>query len=185
MKRSGPLNLMLMATTAFAVAGCEDPQVEGNYYKTVEQCISSGAFSEVECREAFVAGRRMNTDSAPRYNSRQLCEQQHGLSDCDQRTNTSGSGSYFVPLATGYFIGQAVGGASDNWNNRVRPIYPAASRRGAYTSGGGVLFYNNSTRRYSLPTQDLSKPPAPAKVQTRTSVASRGGFGSRSRSGGS
>lgn len=182
MKRSGPLNLMLMATTAVVVAGCDDPQVEGNYYKTVEQCISSGAFAEVECREAFVAGRKIDKDSAPRYVSRQLCEREHGLSDCDQRTGTTGTSTYFTPLVSGYFIGQALSGGTNTWNNRVRPVYPSATQRGSYTSGGGTLYYNSSTRRYSLPQQDLSKPPAPAKVQTRTSVASRGGFGSRSRS---
>lgn len=188
MKRSGSPRLVLMATTAVVLAGCQsEPRVEVNSYKTVDQCIASGEFTESECNEGFSAALEAHEESGPRYNSRQLCEEQHGLSNCEERGG--GTSSFFAPFMAGYIVSNIVNSADgsrrySDWQHRSRPVYRSGQDSAVYTAGGHQLRRNTSTGRFEIAEQSIRTDPKPARVQSRTTVASRGGFGSRSRSSG-
>ncbi len=186
MKRSGPLKLVLMATAGVSLAACgqTEEQADGQVFIDKKQCVSAEQYSMNECTVAFNVAKEADKTSAPRYDSRRLCEDQHGQYTCvPVHEDNSSAISYFVPLAAGYFIANATQGLSD-WKYRVRPLYPDRERRHFYTGGGHVLDLDLSSggRSARIPKKATAKLPKPSKVQTRTSVASRGGFGSRSSS---
>lgn len=182
MKRSGPLKLVVMATAGVSLAACDsvEEKAKGQVFVDKEQCVSAEQYSVNECTAAFKIGKEVDKTSAPRYSTNRLCEDQHGRYACvPAHGNGTSYSSYFVPLAAGYFIANASQGLSD-WQYRVRPIYPDRNRRHFYTSGGYLLDMASNSRTARIPKKATTKLSKPPKVQTRTSVASRGGFGSRS-----
>ncbi|KZK92446.1 MULTISPECIES: DUF1190 domain-containing protein [unclassified Pseudovibrio] len=182
MKRSGPLKLVIMATAGVSLAACDkfEEKADGQVFVDQEQCVSAEQYSVNECTAAFKVAKDADNASAPRYNTNRLCEDQHGRYACVPAYGTGTSySSYFVPIAAGYFIANAAQGLSD-WKYRVRPVYPDRNRRHFYTSGGYLLDMSSSNRSARIPKKATAKLPKPPKVQTRTSIASRGGFGSRS-----
>jgi uncharacterized protein YgiB involved in biofilm formation len=193
MKRSRSLTLTsLMAGGSLTLSACggdaaapavqwgEDPpaatasadQVEAANFATVENCISSGDFTEAECREAYAAAQADNEANAPRFGDRQTCEEQHGVDQCVPRNN----GSFFTPLLTGFIIGQALDGFGSR-RYYGRPYY--TDRRGAYLPGGQRLGQSYVGGGYRV-NRDALAPPratAPTRTQSRSAVVSRGGFG--------
>ncbi len=182
MKRSGPLKLVIMATAGVSLAACDqvEEKADGQVYAGQKQCVSAAQYSVNDCTAAFKVAKSTDQTTAPRYSTNRLCEDQHGRYACvpAQEKGTSYS-SYFVPIAAGYFIANATQGLSD-WKSRVRPVYPDRNRRHFYTSGGYALDMSSNNRSASIPRKATTKLSKPPKVQTRTSIASRGGFGSRS-----
>lgn len=178
MKRSKSIKLVVMASTTMTLAGCsQEPNVEGRVYKSEAECVSDTYLEDGSCSDVFEIGQKVHQESGPRYESMSLCLDQHG----NQCTETPAPGySYFTPLAVGYFASKLAGNALDQ--SSVRPIYSERGSSRYFTSGG---YYVGSYGGGSWRTYDdaVKTPPKPAKVQTRTSVASRGGFGSRSSGG--
>ena len=179
MKRSKSIKLVVMATTTATLAGCgQEPTLEGRVYKTEAECIADNFLPDEACVEVVETGEAVHRTSGPRYNSQNLCSEQHGTNRCEP--GTTGTTSFFTPLAVGYFVAKAADGSLNR--STIRPVYPERGSDRRYTSGG---YYVGSYGGGSWRTYDdaVKTPPKPARVQTRTSVASRGGFGSRSSSG--
>jgi uncharacterized protein YgiB involved in biofilm formation len=180
-KRSSGLKLALMASTALILSGCGEDVATGGAYKTVEACIKGGEYTEADCRESHEAALKMHETSAPRYTDSRLCEQQHGYGNCQQ----SGSNNVWLPFFAGYFVSsflnnQSMAGCrSSYWNSCTRPLYQGA-RGGYYTSSGYSLFRDSSSGKLAMYDGGIKNKPVAAKVQSRTTVAARGGFGSRS-----
>lgn len=180
MRRSTSLKLVLMASSAVAVSGCdlfEGPQTEGKAYRTVENCINDGLFTSSECQAAYQDAVKLHANSAPRYNSHSLCQEQHGIGNCEMRS------SFWTPFMTAYFVSSLIDNASRR-DDRTRPLY-ISSGGGFYTSDGHVLRLDRDSGINRLSQNTYKSRPKVAKVQTRTTVAARGGFGSRSSFGGS
>lgn len=180
MKRSKSIKLVVMATTTVTLAGCSDePDLEGRIYKTEAECIAGDYVSDDVCAEALRAGKLTHETSGPRYDTVTLCAEQHGNTAC--LLESSGTQSYYAPSPAGYFLAGTLAGAvaSQAIGNNVRPVYSSRGQKGFYTGGGYYVgrYGNGSWRTYN---DAVKTPPKPARVQTRTSVASRGGFGSRS-----
>jgi uncharacterized protein YgiB involved in biofilm formation len=93
---------------------------------------------------------------------------------CEPRNNGSG-GSFFTPLLTGFIIGQALNGG---YGYRGAPMY--RDRQGNYYGGAGGRISRDYVTGRTRVGSDAFTPTtarAPARVQTRSSVISRGGFG--------
>jgi len=183
MKRSKSIKLVVMATTTATLAGCsQEPDLEGRVYKTESECVADSYISDEVCVSAMKTGINIHENSGPRYESMSLCSDQHGNNACVGES--SNGRSYFSPVPAGYFLAGALTGAitNDLLRSNVRPVYPERGSKRYYTSGGYYVgsYGGGSWRTYN---DAVKSPPKPAKVQTRTSVASRGGFGSRSSSG--
>ena len=177
-KRSNSLKLttMLAGATALTLAGCDDPgpapqagwdpnrgeQVEAFSYKTLEECKEAKEVSAQQCETSFAAAKADDEKNAPRYDQRATCEEVYGAGNCVPKTS-QGGGSFFTPLLTGFVIGRMLDGG------------------GYYSTYGGRLGRDYGTGKTVISRDSIDPPDAirnaPPKVQTRTSVVSRGGFG--------
>lgn len=189
-KRSSSLVLTsLMAGTAMSITACDsqpsigqwqDPPaasrpVDVQSFKTLQECQDSGLSADV-CSTALAQAQGDQADH-PRYDNAQSCEDKYGVGQCVPRSD--GGGSFFTPLLTGFLVGQALNGGG----YRGAPIY--RDRDGDYYSGGGAVFSRDYVTGRTQVSSDAFGPPArsaPTRVQSRSSVISRGGFGGGSRS---
>ncbi|SNB60669.1 Uncharacterized conserved protein YgiB, involved in bioifilm formation, UPF0441/DUF1190 family [Arboricoccus pini] len=186
MKRSTAITLTLMAAAGGALAiynSRADQQAEGNYYPSVEACKAEGKVDPDDCQKAFDEAKAQNDEQAPRFDEQSTCEAQFGVNACYRREE--GGSSFFVPFLTGFLVSNLVNqvtGGSGYWGrpggyHYARPIYRSVQNGDLYTGSGSPLStLGGSTVR--APARDVYQAPPPS----RTSVVSRGGFGSRSSS---
>jgi uncharacterized protein YgiB involved in biofilm formation len=152
--------------------------VTGKAFGSLEQCLADGSFTEAECNGVREAAQSLHQDTAPRYDSSSVCEAQHGFGGCTQAQNSSGS--FWTPFLAGFFVNQLIDRATgDGWADRTRPLMRGGDGS-LYTPGGFRLGRSSEPGNFKLPKSAVDVQPAPARVQTRTSVAARGGFGARS-----
>lgn len=185
MKRSRNIKLALMATSALALTACEEPepQVSADLYRTVEQCVSGGKFTKEYCETSFKEAQEQHAKSAPRYDSKALCEEQFGPAACQPTKSSDGSGDFWGPFLAGYVVSNIVDDIGDAASGSRRrqaystPVYHSP-QGGFYTSQGSQL--NSGKNGFSISKKAMVSAPPPAKVQTRTTVVSRGGFGGKS-----
>lgn len=174
MKRSPSLTLALMAGTAITVSACGDEdkkKEEVVLYPTKQACLDAGTLPAEACEEAFRNALALHQETAPRFDDPALCEEQFGVGQCEPRQ--VGGDSFWGPFFAGYIVSRVAEGIGDMM--RSRPIY--RGRDGyAYTPGGAPVTRTGSGT-LGVDKDALAKPPAPAKVSTRTSTVSRGGFG--------
>lgn len=181
LKRSRVLHVSsLMATASFSLAACGAPQVAApepepvQAYTSLEECRAANDISDAECDAAQTAAQNAAAETAPRYATQSECEGQWGPSQC--QPNQSGGGSFFTPLLTGFIIGQMLDGGRYRGGG---PLY--RDRDGQYSNGyGGGYTYRDYRTGKTLTNGrehgDVARQ-APSRVQSRTTVVSRGGFG--------
>ncbi len=181
LKRSRTLHVSsLMATVSFSVAACGSPQravpepVPALAYTSVAECEAANDIPDAECDTAYAEAQRVAAESAPRYATQAECEGAWGPEQC--RPLNNGGGSFFGPLATGFIIGQLLNGGGYRGGG---PLY--RDRDGQYSNGygGGYLSRDYRTGRTITNARDHTPEArqAPSRVQNRTTVVSRGGFG--------
>lgn len=145
-------------------------------YPTLQACFDANDMSDDQCREAALAAIKDNEQAAPRYAERETCEDVYGAGQCVPRSGQGGS--FFTPLLTGFVVGQMLNGG---W--RGTGLYHDRRDDGYYTGWGGRLGTDYRTGRTQIGVKGIDPPDvikqAPPKIQTRTSVLSRGGFGGR------
>lgn len=196
MKRSKSLTLTsLMAGGALSIGACDGaPQVsqaeaqlnkdpvEAFAYASLDQCKAENKVSDEECDKGYAAALKDNETNAPKYADQTTCEDVYGAGQCVPRSQANG-GSFFTPLLTGFIIGQMLDGGY-----RGTGLYRRDDRYGGgyYTGWGGRVNHDYATGRTSVGRYGIDPPAevrnAPARVQTRSTVVSRGGFGGGSRS---
>ncbi len=183
MKRSRSIRLVLLGAAAVTLGACgdDDEPIGGQYFADEAQC--SSAENAETCRAAVAEARGRHMLTAPRFASRQQCEQEYGASNCEavevaqasgqtpaatagkpdgtpQQTSTPRTGHSFIPLMTGFWLARnAAPGAM------ASPVYRDAQGR-AFSGRSYVGTYSGSSF---------------------TADTARGGFGSTAmaRSGGS
>ena len=183
-KRSRAVALTtLTAAGTLALQGCDGSAAgaEGQVFSSVAECVSSG-LTQPDCQEAFAAAQADDTNSAPRFESRELCEGEFGQNECQPRAE--GGGSFWVPLLAGFVIANAIDGVDiDRRKRRYAPLY---RNRGSGTWYHGGSNYGpmsrSSSGRYGFDQGALNRPVSAPRVQSRSNIASRGGFGGRARS---
>lgn len=198
-KRSGVAALSTAGAVAM-LSGCDSgiddaklsaqqfgPPTEVAAFTTVGECVASGKFDQTACETAHKTALASDTKAAPKYASKQECETNFGDGACEQRGNgnnygNGGGGSFFTPLLTGFMIGQLMNGGG---GYRYSPLY-RDRRDGRYYTGGGAWLSNNPGSRlgYNVGSRGFDAPVTTSRIQTRSSVVSRGGFGGRATSGG-
>ena len=114
-KRSRHVALLLAGAAVLTLAGCEDDAVDAQAFPDLNSCIAAAQkdglwFTEEDCRTQFAAAEQAHLETAPRYESQELCEQQHGQGACgadpaagDPATaqQQGGGGFSFMPLLVG------------------------------------------------------------------------------------
>ncbi len=111
-KRSRHVALVLAGTATLALAACEDDRVDAQDFPDlanlhVASKVNGLWFTEDDCRKNFAAAEQEHLETAPRYESRELCEKEHGAGQCegDPTAQNSGGGFSFMPLLVGYMMG--------------------------------------------------------------------------------
>jgi uncharacterized protein YgiB involved in biofilm formation len=143
-------------------------------YQSLDECKLDDKVPDSECETAQRTALEQNQTGAPRFESLDLCEEEFGAGNCNRG---NGGGSFFTPLLTGFVIGQMLDGGS---RYRYSPMYRSARQGVYYTGGGGGGgWLYRSGGGYRVGREALAPPVAAPRVQTRSSVVSRGGFGGR------
>lgn len=156
---------------------------EVSAFNSPADCKASGAFAAVTCDEAAATAAKQDPKTAPRYAEQKLCEDQFGSGNCQARTE--GSTSFFTPLLTGFMIGRLLSGPGYSYSGLYRD-----RRDNTFYTGSGAWLYNGGYGGrgygYQVGSRALTAPVTTQRIQTRSSVVSRGGFGGRvaARSGG-
>ena len=192
-KRSAAAGLSAAGALAM-LGGCDAPTdaelsrqqfgeaTEVSAFNSVSECVASGAFAQVQCEEAQSAAQTQDDKVAPRFAEQSACEEQFGTGQCSYRYD--GGQSFFVPLLTGFMIGQLLDGGR---GYRYQPLYRSRQDDRYYTGSGAWLYGGGSGRgmhRYQVGSRAITNPVTTQRIQTRSSVVSRGGFGGRSSSRG-
>ena len=181
-KRSRTVALTILGAASFALAGCREEQVDAQAFPDLASCQAAaaegGLFTASECEQTFAEAEQLHVESAPRYDSLQVCEEQHGVGNCgseDQQVSNGGSGSIFMPLLAGYMIGSMLGGGG---LSRSQPMYRTAG--GGYTNAAGTSTFSGNTGRAALNSSQFARPAQTMgqAPMSRATAASRGGFGS-------
>lgn len=194
--RSSSLALTgLMAGTAISVSACDGTpaatqwgdappaasrEVEAKTYASLDDCKKSGDMTAAQCDTAYAQAQKDSAANAPKFGDQQSCEERYGVDQCVPRNN-GGGGSFFTPLLTGFIVGQALNNLGGGYHGA--PMY--RDRNGTYYGGGGYpLSRDYVTGRTRVRTDTFTAPEmrAPTRVQSRSSVISRGGFGGSGRS---
>jgi uncharacterized protein YgiB involved in biofilm formation len=190
MKRSRGVALTTLTATAgtLTLTACGDePMVEGQVFATVAECVAAGT-PQAECQNAYNQALADNQNDAPRFESQPLCEEGFGPGRCEQRTDAGGS--FWVPLLGGFLIANAMGGELDididrKKKRKYAPVYlSTAAGHGGYYHGGSnyAPMSRSSSGRYGFAPDTLNRPVSAPRVQSRSDIASRGGFGGRASS---
>lgn len=174
MKRSQSIVLTtLMAGTGLSLTACDgeaSKPVDALSYTSVAECRTAGKIPADQCEAAYAQAQKANEQNAPRFDNQQSCEAQFGAAQCAPRNN----GSFFTPLLTGFVIGQLLNGGG---GYRGAPMY--RDRDGNYFGGAGSRISRDYVSGRTRIGSDAFNPSAraPTRVQSRSSVISRSGFG--------
>ena len=181
LKRSRVLHVSsLMATASFSLAACGSPQrvpapepEPPLAYQSLDECPAAHDIPDNECDAALAKAQQEAAKTAPRYATREECEGQWGPSQCQPNNN---GGSFFTPLLTGFIVGQMLNGGGYRGGG---PLYRDREGRLSNGYGGGYAYRDYRTGKTLTNARehgDVARQ-APTRVQSRTTVVSRGGFG--------
>lgn len=182
------LRVALMCSVG-ALAACKDDNVKpAMVFETVEDCTLEAAkpdafFEAADCDAIFVKAQAEYQRTAPRYDSRELCEQEHGVGNCGGGGSyASSNNSSFMPFMMGYMMAGAFSGGGSNTtvnNYTTAPI--VRDKTGSYrTTNGAQSFSKLNTTTKVTPMMMRAAPATVGKApMTKATVAASGGFGAR------
>ncbi|SHJ01728.1 Uncharacterized conserved protein YgiB, involved in bioifilm formation, UPF0441/DUF1190 family [Palleronia salina] len=182
-KRARTAGVLLLGSAAFGLAACQEDRVEATVFPSVEECralaeLPQNDFTVDDCASGFAEAQEVHRESAPRYESEALCEEQHG-GECAVETRSDGS-SIFLPLLAGYMIGNMMGGRGMG----AKPLYRTPGGSFATPGGGTVLSGNRGSTTLRSSSFGASPNTRTAAPLSRAAVQSRGGFGAARTGGG-
>jgi uncharacterized protein YgiB involved in biofilm formation len=195
LRSSGLVLTGLMAGTAMSISACDDGggsavqwgdqaaasrQVEARTFASLDDCKKADDLTDAQCDTAYAQAQKDSAENAPKFSDQQSCEERYGVDQCVPRSSQNG-GSFFTPLLTGFIIGQALNNMGGGY--RGAPMY--RDRDGTFYSGSGYpLSRDYVTGRTRVRSDSFEAPTvrAPTRVQSRSAVISRGGFGGGGRS---
>lgn len=191
-KRSSRIGLttMLVGAASISAAGCDQSwdqgqsaardQVEAFAYRSLDACKTANEIPDAECDTAIAAAQKDDATNAPRYDERSTCEDVYGAGNCVPRSAANG-GSFFTPLLAGFVVGQMLNGGGYRGTGLYQRRDDGYGGGGYYTGWGRSIGRDYSTGRTVIARDGIDPPSAirqaPPRMQTRTSVVSRGGFG--------
>lgn len=180
-KRSHHVALVLAGAAVLAVSGCEDDKVDAQAFPDLQSCIAAAQkdglwFTEDDCRTQFAAAQKEFLETAPRYESKELCEQEHGAGACGgdpAAQQNQGGGFSFMPLLVGYMMGSMLsrgGGIFSQPMIRTPNGYSTPNGNQSFASNRGSARVPGNT--FTRAPSTIGKAP-----MTSTQVSQRGGFG--------
>ncbi len=107
MKRSRTTALLLMSAAPLLFTACqkeEQVQVQEGLYTSVQACTEATG-DPSSCRNAFAEAQQKAADAAPKYASKEACEQDYKPEQCVQQHTSAGT-SFIGPMMMGFFMSQ-------------------------------------------------------------------------------
>jgi uncharacterized protein YgiB involved in biofilm formation len=189
MKRTRKLALTtLMAAGGVSLTACGDnaadnvriehpgPATDAYAYQSLQECKDKDEVPDEACETAEKNAAKDDAKSA-RWNDQASCEDVYGEGQCVPRQAANGGGSIWGPLIAGFVVGRMLDGG---WGGRG--LYRDWRDGGFYSAGGGRVWTDYSSGRTRIERSGFDSPDVvrpPQRMQTRSSVISRGGFGGR------
>lgn len=183
-KRSRHVALVLAGTAVMALSACEDDKVDAQAFPDLQSCLAASEkdglwFTADDCRTQFAAAEKEHLETAPRYESRELCEQEHGAGACGADPAQSGAqqqqggGFSFMPLLVGYMMGSMLSRGGGVFSQ------PMVRTPGGFSTPSGNQTFASNTGAGRVPATTFNRAPATIgkAPMTRTQVSQRGGFG--------
>lgn len=190
-KRSRHVALLLAGAATMTLAACQEERVDAQAFPDLESCVAAARenslfFTEEDCRTNFAAAEKEYLETAPRYESKELCEQEHGAGNCGgdpAAQQNQGGGFSFMPLLVGYMLGSMMSRGGGIFG---QPMVPKAG--GGFSTPSGTQTFASNRGAGKVPAATFNRAPATIgrPPMSAAQVAQRGGFGASStRSGGS
>lgn len=185
-KRSRHVALFLAGTAVMALAACEEEKTDAAAFPDLQSCIAEAKngnlfFNEQDCQTQFAAAEQTHLETAPRYDSKQLCEQEHGAGNCESdpvaQSQGGGGSSIFMPMLMGYMIGSMLGGAR---GVQSQPMVRTAQGGFATPDGKQSFASNRGTGRVAGSTFTKAPSTLGKAPMSAAQVSQRGGFGASS-----
>lgn len=184
-KRSRHVALFLAGSAVLALAACEEEKTDAAAFPDLASCVAEAKsgnlfFTEQDCQTQFAAAEATHLETAPRYDSKQLCEQEHGAGNCEgdpTAQNQSGGGSIFMPMLMGYMIGSMLGGGRGVMS---QPMVRTAQGGFATPDGKQTFASNRGTGRVAGSTFTKAPSTIGKAPMSASQVNQRGGFGGSS-----
>ena len=179
MKRSRTTALLLMSAAPLLFTACqkeEQVQVQEGLYTSVEACTTATADPSA-CRNAFAEAQKKSADAAPKYATKEACEQDYKPEQCVQQHTSAGT-SFIGPMMMGFFMSQMLSnrGAGLAQQPSAAPAYQDKAKGWARPAPGGSGGLNTAS---GIGAGKAGLAPVSA-TPNRAVTASRGGFGSTS-----
>ena len=164
-----------IAVAGVALGGCGD-DFDGSYsFTTIDSCVSEG-FARDVCEAEYQAALTEHAATAPRFDSRELCEQQFGDGRCNEITDARGANeptrSFFVPFLTGYLVSSAL---RDFTNYNAYRTYRTSNP--TYVSS--PVYRDRSGRSVTTARDPATNRPVTKPLNQNTRTVARRGFGGR------
>ena len=170
----------LAVTAVFMLAGCEKSDETVSLYQNADDCSQANPGKSAECTTAYNNAIKEAERTAPKYATREDCIAEFGEGQCQQApaqagmaAESSGGGSFWMPLMAGYMMGRMMGGGA---GFAQQPLFssknPNSPAYGRYTDAGGKN-YGAATPGRTMTVPKTAMAPKPAT----TSTVTRGGFG--------
>ena len=185
-KRSRSAALTILGAAAFTLAGCEEEKTDARAFPDRAACeaaAETGAaegtawFTAADCATAFATAEAEHLETAPRYESKELCEAEHGAAACAADPAVapgSGMGASFLPLIAGYMLGSALGGGR---GVSSQPLVRSAGGGFSTPDGSTKLSTNSGGGRIGAAAFNRAAPTIGKAPMSNADVARRGGFG--------
>lgn len=187
-KRSRHVALLLAGSAILALAACEDDRVDAQSFPDLDSCVAAARenslwFTEQDCRNNFASAAQEYLETAPRYESKELCEQEHGAGKCDtdptqtnpgQTAQNPGGGFSFMPMLMGFMLGSMMSRGGGIFS---QPMVQSAN--GRYSTPKGDQSFASNRGAGKVPAQTFTRGPTTMGQAplSRAAVAQRGGFG--------
>lgn len=178
-----PLTIGLLGISAFALAGCKEETVEATVWQSPAACAASGEATAAECEKGLAEAQAAHEQTAPRYDAKAVCEEQHGAGNC-VTDNSGGGGSIFMPILMGYMMGKLMSGGLGGAGAAAKPLYPTPG--GQMATADGSTRFNAGNGKTTVPSKSFAPSPTTAgkAPMSAAQVRSTGGFGGRAATSG-
>lgn len=184
-KRSRHVALVLAGSAMLTLAACQDDKVDAQAFPDLDSCLAAAKdggkfFTQEDCRTQFAAAQQELLETAPRYESKELCEQEHGVGACGDDpvagAGQQGGGFSFMPLLVGYMMGSMLSRGGGVFSQ------PMVKTPGGYSTPNGNQTFAGNRGAAKVPANTFTRAPSTIgkAPMTATQVSQRGGFGASS-----
>lgn len=160
--------IAVVVAGSFALGGCDSYTDESvSVYKNVQECLQNNPNDKGQCNSDYLLAQKKSADTAPKYSSRNDCNEEFGDDRC-QVQHTSSGGMMWYPIMSG-FTNSSSSYASQPMYSSMKPTSPMYNKFVDAKGNSFGHFYDAPKRM--IPSNYMGSKPS------STTTTTRGGFG--------